>query len=333
MTTTRTNAFVIGAVLLGGLLAGMAANKVLVELPAWREVGVIPWANFTRVSDRGLRFFLFPAIGGGALILSIAAAVSFYFDRIRLNVWTVPICAAPVLAIVALIETVFLLAPSRLGLAHAGDDLVELQRIFASVTLGWDIKAFLHVLTFALNIWALTTVLTIGVSAKSMAVARRPVTRQLLVIATFLSGLLAGFNLDRSLVHNSVWRELGPTVWATYSLHADLSVRAAVLYPFLGIGEALLSVAAAASFHYDRSQPRRAVLPIYAGAVFAISGLLMTLLTAPNMLSVPRLGDDPAGLKQALEGFVFWGDIRGILQTLGFLANLWALAVISKPAD
>ena len=153
-------------------------------------------------------------------------------------------------------------------------------------------------------------------------------TRVLLTMATFLSGLLAGFNLDRSLVHNAAWRRLGAAAWAAYSLDADLSFRAAMLYPLLGIGVALLSVAAMVSYRRDRSEARSAALPIYGSALFALSGLLMTFLAGPHMLSVPRLIDDPAGLKRALDGFVFWGDIRGGFQVLAFVANLWSLALV-----
>ncbi len=127
-------------------------------------------------------------------------------------------------------------------------------------------------------------------------------------------------------MHNEVWRELGAGAWAAYSLHADLSLRAALLYPFLGIGVAILSAAAAVGFRRQRSRLRPVAIPIYAGALFAVSGLLVTFLAAPNMLSVPRLLDDPVGLQRALDGFVFWGDIRGALQFLAFVANLWALA-------
>jgi hypothetical protein len=153
-------------------------------------------------------------------------------------------------------------------------------------------------------------------------------TRGLLLAATFLSGLLAGFNLARSLVHNAAWHEFGAAAWAAYSLHADLSPRAALLYPFLGIGVALLSAGAAVSVWRDRGGPPAVAIPLNAGALFAVSGLMMTFLAAPNMLRVPHLLDDPAGLQRALDGFVFWGDIRGALQSLAFAANLWALAAI-----
>jgi hypothetical protein len=160
MASSGTNGLLVGATLLGGLLAGMATNKVLVELPAWREVGVVPWASFTRASDQGLGLLLFPIIGGGALLLTVAAAVAFRLDRRAPRSGTVPVYAAPILAIAALLVTVFLLAPPRLSLAQAGNDIVELQRIFASVSLWWDIKALLHGLTFVANLWALVAVLS-----------------------------------------------------------------------------------------------------------------------------------------------------------------------------
>ena len=325
MASPRTKALMVGATLLGGLLAGMSANKVLVELPAWQAVGVVQWALFTRASDQGVGLILFPVIGGGALILSVAAAVSFRSDRFarRSGAWAVYL--APFLAIIALAVTILLLAPPRLSVLQAGDDATVLQPIAASVARWWDVKAFLHVLAFLANLWALASVLVaVGKTA--------PATRNLLVVAILIGGLLAGFNLDRSLVHNPAWRELGAQAWAAYSLHADLSYRAAALYPFLGIGEALVSVAAAISFWRSGGRSRPAALPVHGGALFAVSGLLMTLLAAPNMLSIPRLANDPAGLANALAGFIFWGDIRGALQILAFFVNLWSLIAVTSGA-
>jgi hypothetical protein len=327
---SRIGALAVGASLLGGLLAGMAANKVLVELPAWAEVGATAWATFSRATDNGPQRWLFPVIGGGALLLTVATAVAFHFDRTPRQASRGPVYLAAVLAVVALLETVFLLAPPRLGLVGAGHDLGKLQSLLTELILWWDVKAFLHVLTFGLNLWALVAILAPRGTADRMDTGRWPTTRDLLVAATFIGGLLAGFNLDRSLVHNPAWRELGPASWAAYSRHADLNVRAALLYPFLGIGMALLGCAAAVRFYRDRGGPRSAAIPIYATAILAASGLMVTFLAAPNMLSVPRLADDPVGLQKAMEGFIFWGDIRGLLQTLAFFASLWSLAMVTK---
>jgi hypothetical protein len=153
-------------------------------------------------------------------------------------------------------------------------------------------------------------------------------TRAFLLAATVLDGLLAGMNLDRSVVHNSAWHELGAGAWAAYSLHADLSFRAALLYPFWAIVGALCSSTAAIDFYRNRNAPRAAAVPIYAGALLVVAGLLVTRMAAPNMISVPSLISDPAGLRSALAGFVFWGDIRGVLQVLAFFANLWSLVAL-----
>jgi hypothetical protein len=40
------------------------------------------------------------------------------------------------------------------------------------------------------------------------------------------------------------------------------------------------------------------------------------------------LGDDPAGLQHAFDGFAFRGNIRGACQVPAFVANVWALASI-----
>jgi hypothetical protein len=56
-----------------------------------------------------------------------------------------------------------------------------------------------------------------------------------------------------------------------------------------------------------------------------------TGLAQPRLPSHPRLRWRVVGLQRALDGFVFWGNIRGALQVSAFFflfANLWALAAI-----
>jgi hypothetical protein len=48
-------------------------------------------------------------------------------------------------------------------------------------------------------------------------------SRTLLIIAVLFSGLLAGGNIDRSLVAMPAWQEVGATAWTEFSRHADLS--------------------------------------------------------------------------------------------------------------
>jgi hypothetical protein len=70
-------------------------------------------------------------------------------------------------------------------------------------------------------------------------------------------------------------------------------------------------------------------VPIYAAVVLVVGGLLATIQAAPIMLSLREIGDDPAALQRAFEGFNWWGKVRAVFQVLAFGANLWALASFS----
>lgn len=74
-------------------------------------------------------------------------------------------------------------------------------------------------------------------------------------------------------------------------------------------------------------------MPLHVAALMAAAGLLTTLKAAPNMLRVRRLGDDEAALKRAMDGFQFWGNLRGLFQVLAFVGNVWSLAVLAAPED
>jgi hypothetical protein len=54
--------------------------------------------------------------------------------------------------------------------------------------------------------------------------------RLLLILSTFVSGLLAGGNIDRAFVAMPAWQQIGATSWAEFSRHADLG-NGLILYP------------------------------------------------------------------------------------------------------
>jgi hypothetical protein len=151
-----------------------------------------------------------------------------------------------------------------------------------------------------------------------------------IVSATLANGLLAGGDVDRWLVGMPAWQSVGILAWANYSRSADLG-NGFVLYPMLAIGGTLLSLAAAVIFMRQRKHARVVAIPVYAAAVLAVAGLLMTFKAAPFMLSLRHIGnEDVASLQHAFDGFKLWGGLRTVLQTLAFGANLWSLAVIEK---
>ncbi len=156
-------------------------------------------------------------------------------------------------------------------------------------------------------------------------------TLRLIVLATFVDSILAGTNVNRALVEMPAWQKTGPRGWAAFSRHADLGPTGMFLYPFAAFAGAILSLAAAVRFHLDGGEPRAAALPLQAAVLSTIAGLLTTIKAAPFMLGIRNLDDDATALQQALDGFQFWGNVRGVFQVLAFVANLWSLLAILEP--
>jgi hypothetical protein len=148
----------------------------------------------------------------------------------------------------------------------------------------------------------------------------------LTLIACFLSGSLAGINIDGFVVRFPAWRHLGSSAWAKYSRKADLG-NGVFLYPFLAIGHTLLVVAVTVAVHYRGPAEARAAA--YTATCFAIAGLLLTARAAPIMLSLKRSGDDPVALENAFRGFERWSLVRAAAQILAFIATLDLLVRVS----
>jgi hypothetical protein len=154
MASSVTKGLAAGAALFGGLLAGVTANRALVQLPAWERLGVISWAHFTRAENAGIGSIFYPALGLAALLLTIATAIAFRVDRDARGARRFPIYLALTLAITWALVTRVVLVPAMFRLKSAGDNAAELQQIFLTVMRGSAVNDILHVLTFALTLWA-----------------------------------------------------------------------------------------------------------------------------------------------------------------------------------
>ncbi len=155
-------------------------------------------------------------------------------------------------------------------------------------------------------------------------------TVRLTILATLVNSILAGMNVNRAVVEMPAWQQTGPLGWAAFSRHADLARNGAILYPVNAFVGTIVSIAAVISFRRDGKKPNAAAIPISAAALLSMAGLLTTLKAAPNMLRVRYFHDAPA-LQQAMDGFQFWGNIRGLFQFLAFVANLWSLVALLDP--
>src|SRR5262245_1698232 len=64
------------ALLFNGILTGLSLDKVLVQLPARRRLGVVAYAAYARAADLGNGVVLYSVTGVGAAVVTIAAAAS-----------------------------------------------------------------------------------------------------------------------------------------------------------------------------------------------------------------------------------------------------------------
>jgi len=63
----------IAALVANGILAGLSLDKVIVQLPARRRIGVTAYAAYARAADLGNGIAFYAAAGIGAAALTIAA--------------------------------------------------------------------------------------------------------------------------------------------------------------------------------------------------------------------------------------------------------------------
>jgi membrane associated rhomboid family serine protease len=63
----------MAALVADGLLAGLSLDKVIVQLPARRRIGVTAYAAYARAADLGNGIVFYAAVGVGAAVLTLAA--------------------------------------------------------------------------------------------------------------------------------------------------------------------------------------------------------------------------------------------------------------------
>jgi hypothetical protein len=147
----------------------------------------------------------------------------------------------------------------------------------------------------------------------------------LLAAATVVDGVLAGASLDQSIKQLPARHRLGMRAFSAYSQASD-QANGLVWYAGLGIGSALLTIAAGAwaltlSLSADR------LLPVILAGGFAIAHSLTTARAAPINWSQRAVPDDEVALARIFHRFARWQALRGTLQLATFLLMVWALIV------
>jgi hypothetical protein len=153
MTVQRTSILLVAATFIGGLLAGGNVDRAFVAMPAWEHVGAIAWGQFSRHADLGNSLVLYPLEAFGSTLLTLAAASSFYFDRVTRRDAAAPLYIAALLCIAGLIFTIKA-APLMLGIREVNEP-GALQSAFEGFRLWGNVRGACQVLAFAAQLWGL----------------------------------------------------------------------------------------------------------------------------------------------------------------------------------
>jgi hypothetical protein len=154
MASARTRALLAAATFLSGILAGGAADRVIVGGTAWHALGPRTWAQYSRLADLGPGLVAYPIEGIGSALLIIAAAISSHSDRPAARAVLLPLYFAVVFSVIGLLLTIKA-APIMLSLA-ASQSPAAVQRAFDEFYFwGLYLRGFVDVLAFAALVWAL----------------------------------------------------------------------------------------------------------------------------------------------------------------------------------
>jgi hypothetical protein len=156
MRTRTVLGVTLGLIIVDQLLGTVidTLNRTLVEMPAWKHLGVQAWASFSRFADLGNGSIFYPVAGIGGLVLVLASAIVFRLGPQRPWSVAIPVYAAA-LMVICVILTTTQAAPFMLSLRRIGDDPRALQQAFEGF-YRWDsIRAVIGTLQGFFEIWAL----------------------------------------------------------------------------------------------------------------------------------------------------------------------------------
>jgi hypothetical protein len=154
MRHSITLGLVVAATVVGGLFSSLL-DRALVATPAWRQLGVQAWADYSRHADLGTGEIVYPI--GGILLwaLVFAAAVSHRLDHSAPRAAGLPIYLAALSAIGAIVTTI-IAAPIMQSVGSLGNDSVALQSAFDRFTFwGIYVRGLSFTLSFLCTVWAL----------------------------------------------------------------------------------------------------------------------------------------------------------------------------------
>ena len=150
-----TLALLVAATALNGILAGASLDQSIKQLPARHRIGAIAYSLYSRASDLGNGIVWYASLGIGAALLTIAAAIAAFFQKIH-STDALPIYLAALLSILHSLVTTQA-APLMLSQRRYESDEGALAEVFNRFERWQTLRALLQVLTFGALLWAMVT--------------------------------------------------------------------------------------------------------------------------------------------------------------------------------
>jgi hypothetical protein len=143
----------VAATIANGLLVGASLDQVIKQLPARHRIGVVAFSDYSKVGDLGRGIAWYAALGIGAALLTVLAAVVGLTDRPSTQSET-----ALWLALVLTMAHSFTTAraaPTSFSQRAAAGDPARLEAIFDRFERWSRARSALQVLTLLSVTWAL----------------------------------------------------------------------------------------------------------------------------------------------------------------------------------
>jgi hypothetical protein len=145
----------IAALIGNGLLVGASLDQSVKQLPTRRRIGVVAFSEYSKAGDLGRGVAWYAALGIGAALLTIVAAVVGLTDRPDPQA-AAALWLALLLAVAHSVATARA-APTNFSQRAATGDPARLAAIFDRFERLQTVRATLQVLTLLSVAWALTT--------------------------------------------------------------------------------------------------------------------------------------------------------------------------------
>lgn len=156
--SVMTRGLTFASAVFGGILLGTVVQRVVVDAPAWRQLGAQAWADYSRHADLGAGVIAYPIEAGGWAILSLAAAVSHRLDRRASRSSGLPIylTAGFTLGVLAITAKA---APIMFSVRDIGGDLTAVRDAFDQFTFwGLQVRGAVVGMAFLASLWALAAI-------------------------------------------------------------------------------------------------------------------------------------------------------------------------------